>query len=248
MTDSLTILEQREVPFYEDTLTAVRLTDEQIYVSIPQMCRSLGIDTQAQRRRMERHTILSNGLRGVANLATPGGTQSGYVLRVDLVPLWLSGIRTKAVKEEIRPKLERFQQEAARVLWDAFRSGELTVGNDDIDELLKNAHPETLEAYQIARSVYHLARRQLINEARLNDHETRLQLLEARAGDEGRYIDNRQAAQIAQAVKAVALEIGKRSGRNEFGGVYGELYRRFDIAEYRALPRRPLRRSNEVPR
>lgn len=30
--------------------------------------------------------------------------------------------------------------------------------------------------------------------------------------------------------------MGKRSGRNEFGGVYGELHRRFEIAGYRGLP------------
>lgn len=37
-------------------------------------------------------------------------------------------------------------------------------------------------------------------------------------------------------MKAIALELGKRSGRNEFAGVYGELYRRFDITGYKLLP------------
>ena len=31
-----------------------------------------------------------------------------------------------------------------------------------------------------------------------------------------------QASQISQAVKAVAMELSKQSGRNEYGGVYGE--------------------------
>ena len=31
---------------------------------------------------------------------------------------------------------------------------------------------------------------------------------------------------------------GKDSGRNEFGGVYGELYRKFGVTGYRMLPAR----------
>ena len=47
-----------------------------------------------------------------------------------------------------------------------------------------------------------------------------------------------QASQISQAVKAVALEFGKKSGRNEFGAGYGELYRQFGITSYKMLPAR----------
>jgi len=41
-------------------------------------------------------------------------------------------------------------------------------------------------------------------------------------------------------VKAVALAFGKDSGRNEFGGVYGEFYRKFGVASNRMLPARRL--------
>ena len=39
-------------------------------------------------------------------------------------------------------------------------------------------------------------------------------------------------------MKAVALALGKASGRNEFGGVYGELYRKFGVANSSMLPAR----------
>jgi len=45
-----------------------------------------------------------------------------------------------------------------------------------------------------------------------------------------------QASQISQAVKAVALALGQLTNRNEFGGVYGEFYRKFGITSYKALP------------
>jgi hypothetical protein len=45
-----------------------------------------------------------------------------------------------------------------------------------------------------------------------------------------------QASQISQAAKAVAIAQGKVSGRNEFGAVYGEMYRKFGITSYKLLP------------
>jgi hypothetical protein len=101
--NALTLVEQKSVAFYGDELTAVRASDGRVHVGLTQMCNALGLDPQGQRRRSERHAVLSKGLKGVDKLSTPGGTQPGYVLRVDLVPLWLSGIRVSAVTDEIKP-------------------------------------------------------------------------------------------------------------------------------------------------
>ncbi len=49
-------------------------------------------------------------------------------------------------------------------------------------------------------------------------------------------VTDEQAMQISQAVKAIAMVMEKQSGRNEFQGVYGELYRRFGITSYKLLP------------
>jgi hypothetical protein len=160
------------------------------------------------------------------------------LLRVDLVPLWLSGIETSRVKEEIRPKLERYQQEAAKVLWEAFQEGRLTA--DPTFEELLQSDSEAVQAYQIATAVVKLARQQILMEAklagRLDDHERRLEQVEAALGDPGRFVTPSQAMQISQAVKAVAREIGKRTGKNEHGAVYGELYRKFEVTGYKQLP------------
>lgn len=233
---SLAIIEQREVDFYGDELTAVRSDDGQIYVAVSQMCQALGIDTQGQTRRIQRLEILADGLKGVAKLATPGGVQRGYVLRVDLVPLWLSGIRISALNEDVRPKLERFQREAARVLWEAFQQGRLTA-DLDFDALLAQDTPEA-QAYKMAQAVLQLARTQLLMRAQIADHEQRLETIESQLGNTGRNVTPDQASQISQAVKAVALALGKKSGRNEFGAVYGELYRKFGITGYKMLPAR----------
>ena len=232
---ALATIEQRNVDFYGDELTAARGVDGQIYVSIRQMCESLGIDDNGQRQRMRRQPVLSEGI-GVCKLHTPGGVQDTFVLRVDLVPLWLSGIRTSAVSEGIRPKLERFQREAAKVLWEAFQQGRLTA-ELDFDALLAQDSPEA-QAYKMAQAVMQLARNQLLMRSQLADHEQRLETIEAQLGDTGRNVTPDQASQVSQAVKAVALALGKKTGRNEFGSVYGELYRKFGITGYKMLPAR----------
>ena len=73
-------------------------------------------------------------------------------MRVDLLPLWLTDIRVKAARDEIQSKLERFKHEAAKILWEAFQEGRLTVGQS-FDDLLAGASPETIQAYQVAQAV-----------------------------------------------------------------------------------------------
>ncbi len=229
-------VEQKTVLFYEDELTAVRAEDGRVYVSMNQMCAALGLDAQAQRRRIGRHLVLSKGLQGVANLATPGGTQFGYVLRVDLVPLWLSGVRVSAVREEIKPKLTQFQEEAATVLWEAFQEGRLTTDNT-FDELL-NIHENTpeVQAFKMLQGMLQLARNQIIIRDQLQNPEERLEGLEAAIAQPDSMVTQDQASQISQAVKTVAILQGKQTKRNEFGAVYGELYRKFGITSYKMLP------------
>jgi hypothetical protein len=163
-----------------------------------------------------------------------GGEQQAGLLRVDLVPLWLTGISLEAVKDEIRPKLERYQREAAQVLWEAFQEGRLTA-DPAFSELL-TADTPAVRAYKNALAIVELARNQVIMEAQLQDHARRLEAIESQLGDPGRYVTPDQASQISQAVKAVALLLGKKSGRNEHGSVYGELYRKFGVTGYKLVP------------
>lgn len=248
MSHEITVIEQRDIDFYGDDLTAIKATDGHVYVSVRHMCNALGIDTNGQVQRIGRHTVLTDG-RGTCKLHDPHGVvQTFVILRVDLVPLWLSGIRTKSVNEAIRPKLERFQKEAGRILWEAFQTGELSI-DDNFSDLLKQDTP-SVQAYKLALAVAKMARQQVVLESRINrqdeaiashaatlgDLSERVESIEADLGQGERFISNSQAMHISQAVKTVALELGKRSGRNEFSGVYGELYRRFRIPSYRELP------------
>ena len=255
MTDKLTVIDQREVTFYDDELTAVRADDGRVYVAVRRMCDALGVDRRGQMRRIRDNPILSEGYKRGGLISTPsvggrgGGQQEATFLRVDLVPLWLSGISPNRVKAEIQQKLMRFQREAANVLWEAFQEGRLTV-DPDFDTLLQQASQDTLEAYQVALAMVKLARNQIMLEARivhhderLDDHDQqltdygrRLETIEADLGQEDRYITESQATQISQAIRAIALHMSKKSKQNEYGRCWGEFYRKWGVSKYRHLP------------
>lgn len=236
MTGKITVIEQRTVTFYDDELTAVRADDKQIYVSVRRMCEALGIDRKSAANRIRRNPILAEGYKGGVMMTPPsksgrgGGRQQATWLRVDLVPLWLSGINTGRVKDGIRPKIERFQREAAKVLWEAFQEGRLTA-EPTLDDLLKSDSPAA-QAYQMAQAIMQMARQQLLLEARLDDHESRLEVIETQMSAPDHAITESQAMQISQAVKAVAMAMPEPN----FGAVYGQLYREYEITSYKNLP------------
>jgi hypothetical protein len=230
----LTIIDQRDVTFYEDVLTAVKLDNGDIFVSVRAVCDALDIDHRAQYRRIRRQRTLDKGFM-VVKMTTIKGERDTNVLRVDLLPLFLTGIGTRSIKDDrTRQKLETFQDNAARVLWEAFQNGELSADHT-FDELLQQGG-EAVEAYQLLQGMLKLAKNQIVIQAQVREHATRIEAIEAELNDSDRFLTQSQAVQISQGVKAIALELGKRSGRNEFGGVYGELYRRFEVTSYKQIP------------
>jgi hypothetical protein len=252
MSSSLIPSIQKEVVFYEDVITAVLVVDsegrQEIYVPIRPVCDYLGIDWSAQYRRIRREAILAESVQGVAITTTPsadgrgGGRQEMFCLPLKFLPGWLFGISASRVKPELQEKILRYQRESYDVLWEAFQVGRLTT-EPGFDDLLTADSPAA-QAYKMASAIMHMARQQLMLEAelethasKLSDHETRLETLEIAIGDPGHHITPEQAMQISQAVKAVAHELGKRTRRNEYGGVYGELYRRYKVNSYKHLPK-----------
>lgn len=244
----LTVVDQREVELYGDPVTAIKADDGEIYVSLRQMCDVLGLSRQAQVRRIKRHAILAEGYKGGAILAPPssegygGGLQQAGLLRVDLVPLWLSGINVKSVKIELQAKLSQLQRNAARLLWQAFQSGELTV-DAELDELLAQ-DTEAAQAYRMAVAVVKLAKNQVLLESRLQrqqfqieDIDARLSTVEADLHNTAHTISESQATQISQGIRAIALHYSKQTGQNEYGRTWGEFYRKFGVSKYRHLPK-----------
>lgn len=254
---ALVPVEQKQVEFYGDTIIAVRTQGGGIYVPIRPICDLLGVDWSAQRRRISRDPVLGGESMSVAITTTDIGpdsrrprTSEMLALPLDYVSGFLFGINAERVKKEVREQLIRYQRECYKVLAEAFQEGRLTA-DPSFDDLLRGDTPAA-QAYKMARALMEMARQQLILESRLSDHaaqlashEDRLEQIESTLGDRGRFISPEQATSISQAVKTIAMELGKKSGRNEYGAVYGEFYRKFGIPSYRELP---ARRFDEAAR
>ncbi|MCA9935854.1 MAG: ORF6C domain-containing protein [Anaerolineales bacterium] len=246
--NALVPLEQKQVVFYDDEITAVLVQlegEEKIYVPVRPICEFLGVSWTGQLRRINRDAVLSEEIRSVnVTFTEPNRTRhiAMHCLPLDYISGFLFGINPERTKPEIKDKLIRYQRECFKVLAEAFAEGRLTA-DVSFDDLLQQASSDVVEAYQIAQAIMKLARNQIMLETRLDDHGRtladygrRLETIEADMHQEDRYISESQATQISQAVKTIAIALGKQTGQNEFGATWGEFYRKFGVAKYRYLP------------
>jgi hypothetical protein len=246
MAESSTLVpvEQKEVEFYGDDIIAVRMADGTIHVPVRPICDLLGVTWAAQYRRVNRDAVLAEEMQSIAVTTREGDrmvTRNMQCLPLDYVSGFLFGINADRVKPELKDRVIRYQRECHKVLAEAFREGRLTA-DPTFDDLLDNETP-AVQAYRMATAIMRMARQQILFEAqmgehasRLDAHEERLELIESTLGDPGHYVTPDQAMQISQAVKTVAIALTKKTKRNEFGAVYGELYRKFKITSYKMLP------------
>lgn len=208
---ALTPVEQRVIPFEEDAIIAVRMPAGDVFIPIRHICTLIGVDWGGQRRRVLGDPVLSEVVESIDVTVTDAYRtvrRTMLCLPLDYLQGFLFGINPNRVRADLREPLIRYQREAYKVLNEAFNAGRLTVDDDTVTQ--------TLVAF--------------------TQLEQRVATIEARLGDPDRLLTLDQARRVSDAVQSVAFELGRRSGRNEYGGVYGELYRRYDVPDYRSLP------------
>lgn len=234
-------VEQKTILFYEDEITAVRTGEGDIFIPVKPIVDRLGLNWSGQYSRLRRDPILREEQRICVIQTRQRGAQEAVCIPLDYLSGFLFGISADRVKPEYREDVLRYQRECYKVLSEALQEGRL-VPDVTLEELLHTGDPDTIQAYHIAQAIMKLARSQLLLEARLggrlDEYEGRLVAIEAKLDDPARHVSPEQASQVSQAVKAVALELGRKTGRNEFGAIYGELYRKFGITSYKMLPAR----------
>ena len=241
---ALVPVEQRQVEFYEDEITAVRLPDGRVFVPVRPLVESLGLSWSSQLQRIRRDSVLKSELLSVfvTNTESERGGRDVQCLPLDYISGFLFGINAERVRDDLRERVIRYQRECYRVLAEAFTEGRLTT-DADLFDLLDNEASEAVQAYKMLQALVKLARNQIVIEARLEkhgqtleDHGRRLETIEADLHQANRTVTEAQATQISQSVRAIAIVLGKKSNRNECGAVWGEFYRKFGVSKYRYLP------------
>jgi hypothetical protein len=242
-------IEQRTVEFHGDTLTAVLVSAEGgapvIYVPVRPLCQFLGLNWSGQRQRLMRDPVLAEVAKGVVVTHTPfgrggAGPQEMLCLPLEFLHGWLFGVDVRRVRPELQDRLNRYRRECFGILWRAFQAGALGTASPAPDTsplgyvrgiglaLVTLAEQQQVFEGRLVRSDRRLDQAALV----VGDMRKRLVAVERKLAG-GSVVTEGQAAEIALAVKALAMLLTEREpGKDHYGGVYGELYRRFGVTSY----------------
>lgn len=88
--------------------------DDRQWAALKPMCDSLGIDTQAQARRLNRKSWATTAVMAV--VAADGKPRDMVMIDSKTIPMWLATIDEGRVSDDARPKLIAYQREAAAAL------------------------------------------------------------------------------------------------------------------------------------
>jgi hypothetical protein len=115
---ALTPIEERQIVFYEDKLTAALVETEdgqsQIYIPLRPLCEYLGLSWSSQLQRTKRDPVLNEALNSVfiTNTELSGvgkGQRKVVCLMIEQLPGWLFGISASRVRPELEEKIIRYR-------------------------------------------------------------------------------------------------------------------------------------------
>lgn len=242
---SLAVKDRREVEILGDRLTAARVEDGTIYLPLRGLCDALGLETQGQSRRIRRDEAMRDDLQTIS-IETEGGVQSMQVLPLETVPYWLAGITLSKVKPDLRDKLLAYKRWVVRKVYEAFM---LEIGAMDLSEQKSATISALFQVRDMGLAIARLAENQIDMERRQTTVESRLDRAAAFVGDINRrlarverrldpaeVLTEEQAAAVSSRVKSLAMLLtGLEPGKNHFGGIFGELYRRCGVSDYKSI-------------
>lgn len=244
--NALEPIEQREILFYEDEVTAVLVRSdegEQVLIPIRPLCERLGLSWPGQLERINRDPVLSEIVMSVRVTRTDIDSSSRrphtsemLCLPLDFLNGWLFGVNASRVKEDVKARLIRYQRDCYRVLAAAFQQTAVSPTMANLAQIRG-----------LALAIAQMADEQMEHERRISATETRLQQaaiivggidrrlkeVESRVSP-GQPITNEQAAEIKELVKAVAMAQGGKP--ENFQAIWGEMYRRFGVGSYKLIP------------
>lgn len=245
---SLVPIDQRDIDFYGDVITAVLVEEggrQVVYVPLRLVCDYLGMSWAGQRERVNRDPVLSDVMRFVRVTRTnsAGGNPNVLALPLDYINGWLFGINASRVKEEIRDRLIRYQRECYRALADAFIGQGMAVQPAGTsDEPLVQLHNMALVIAATTREM--LATKYLAqsNAERLDRASEAFTKLTRRVTAVERQMQagtltEEQAAEIKKRVNAISQEMTKHSpGKSHYQAIYAALGDEVGATSYKSIP------------
>jgi hypothetical protein len=242
------VTEQETISFYDHPIVTVQLADGRIGVVLRWLCEGLGIDIQAQVRRVQR-TLPLRGQLVTARVKTDGGPQAMPTLVLKAVAYWLSTIDAKRVEAgEKRDTIVLYQQECMDVLYQHFAEkaarsravvpAEMAPKPADVPA---DAPTEQQIAYHEAMIRYHEDQREALiwrqqADARLDDHEARLGQVEGFIEQvQARFQQDPLSPEHQSTVQACVKRLAELTGRHP-AAIYEDLRMTFHVGKYTQIP------------
>lgn len=121
------------VNFRGDELYGFRQPDG-VYLALKPAVVAMGLDWSAQRQRVRRDPILSEGVVVIPSPLSLGGEQEVLCLNVEMLQGWLFTIDSARIKDdEVRKKVQMYQRECYAVLHAHFTGKKLNAEPADPD-------------------------------------------------------------------------------------------------------------------
>ena len=92
------------------------------YTAVKPICENIGLNWDAQRKRISRDDVLSEGAV-IMTAPSKGGNQEMLCLPIDYLNGWVFGVDAKRVKPEIKDTLIQYKKECYKVLHDYWHTG-----------------------------------------------------------------------------------------------------------------------------
>lgn len=111
------------VNFHGQALSVVTGAEGEHLVAMKPICEAIGLQWEAQLKRIKRHPVLSQGM-SIMDTPSAGGDQESTCLPLDYLNGWLFGVDASRVRPEIRERLVQYQRECFTALAAYWQQGE----------------------------------------------------------------------------------------------------------------------------
>lgn len=241
---SLRTLDQFAFAFYGDHFTVALASDRKLYVPMEALCRSMGLQTHGQVRRIRENEAVSDALTDLT-IAWAYGDEAVQeremvCLRLDVLPFWMGTLQPNRIPDEDkRQRIVHFQREFAAVAWAAFRREILP--DDMLAEMDSSLPLEQQEYLQLMDEAADMHQRLSRHDTSLQAHDTQLgDLRERVAALEARlqgtdFLNPAQMKEYTDMVGLVARQLKRKKKGNE-ATVHAEVKRQFKVPSYQLIP------------
>lgn len=174
------------IDFYGNSIVAV-LKEGVPYVAMKPICENIGLQWEAQHKRMQRSPALAATMSVMDIVAEDGKLREMVCLPLDMLNGWLFGVDVNRVKPELKEKLVRYQKECYGVLFKHFFKPEHTTPVTPVAELTAAERGvrivrADLEVAALFGTPVHIAQTEAVKDAlRLTGHDFTPLLLAAPA-------------------------------------------------------------------